>query len=92
MGILKEVANDLKMDSEMLARNSLKLFLKKELSNTEAEMFRIGARHGIKSVLELDDLLKRGKVWEEDVIDDFTELDYLETKRDELLKAIEKLQ
>jgi len=92
MEILEEVANDLKIDREMLTRNSLKLFLNKELSNTEAEMFKIAARHGIKSVIEFDELIKGGKVKEEDIIDDFMEFDYLEARRDDLLKAIEKLR
>ena len=92
MEILEEVANDLKIDKEMLARNSLKFFLNKELSNTEAEMFKIATRHGIKSVIEFDELIKGGKVKEEDIIDDFMEFDYLESRRDDLLKAIGKLR
>ncbi len=92
MEILEELANDLKIDREMLARNSLKLFLNKELSNAEAEMFKIASRHGIKSVLEFDALLRGGKVKEEDIIDDFMEFDYLEARRDELLRAIKKLR
>ena len=92
MEILEELANDLKIDREMLTRNSLKLFLNKELSNTEAEMFKIAARHGIKSVIEFDELIKGGKVKEEDIIDNFMEYDYLEARRDDLLKAIEKLR
>ena len=92
MEILEEVANDLKIDREMLTRNSLKFFLNKELSNTEAEMFKIATRHGIKSVIEFDELIKGGKVKEEDIIDDFMEFDYLESRRDDLLKAIGKLR
>ncbi len=91
MEILEEVANDLKIDREMLARKSLKFFLSKELSSTEAEMFKIATRHGIKSVLEFDELLRGGKVKEEDIIDDFMEFDYLESRRDDLLKAMGKL-
>lgn len=93
MEILEEVAKDLRIDREMLARNSLRFFLNKELSNTEAEMFKIAARHGIKSVLEFDALLRGGgKVKEEEIIDDFMEFDYLEARRDELLEVMKKLQ
>lgn len=91
MEILEEVANDLNINKEILARNSLKVFLNKELSDIEAKMFKIASKHGIKSVLEFDELLKKGKVLEEDIIDDFMELDYLESRRDELLKAIGKV-
>jgi hypothetical protein len=62
------------------------------LSDIEAEMFKIASKHGIKSVLEFDELLKKGKVKEEDIIDDFMDLDYLESKRDEFLKAMEKIR
>ena len=92
MEILTEVANDLKINKEALARSSLKIFFNKELSDIEAEMFKIASKHGIKSVLEFDELLKKGKVMEEDIIDDFMELDYLESRRDEFLKAMEKIQ
>ena len=92
MEILTEVASDLKINKEALARSSLKIFLNKELSDIEAEMFKIASKHGIKSVLEFDELLKKGKVKEEDIIDDFMDLDYLESKRDEFLKAMEKIR
>ena len=92
MEILEEVASDLKIGREILARDSLKVFLSKELSDDEAEMFKIATRHGIKSVLEFDELLRRGKVKEEDIIDDFMEFDSLEARRDTLLKVIEKLR
>jgi len=92
MEILEEVANDLKIDKETLARSSLKVFLNKELSDIEAGMFKIAAKHGVESVVEFDEFLKKGKVMEEDIIDDFMELDYLESRRDELLKAIEKIR
>ena len=92
MEILEELANDLKINREDLARNSLKFFLGKELSDTEAEMFKIANRQGIKSVLEFDELLKVGKVKEEDIMDDYMELDYLEARRDDLLRAIKKLR
>lgn len=51
---------------------------------------RCQARYKIH--LELDDKLKKGEVSEEDILDDFQELDYLEARRDELLAAMKKLQ
>ncbi len=92
MEILDEVANDLKINKEDLARDSLKFFISKELSDTEAEMFKIAIRHGIKSVLEFDELLKAGRIKEEDIMDDYMELDYLEARREDLIRAIEKIK
>lgn len=62
MEILDEVANDLKINKEDLARDSLKFFISNELSDTEAEMFKIAIRYGIKSVLEFNELLKAGSI------------------------------
>jgi hypothetical protein len=39
----------------------------------------------------LDDKLKKGEVREADILDDFQELDYLESRRDELLSAMKSL-
>ncbi len=92
MEVIDEVASALKMDRDALTRESLKAFLDRELRCVEAEIYEIGTRHGIKSIFELDDKLKKGEMREEDILDDFQELDYLEARRDELLAAMTKLQ
>jgi len=89
MQIFEEAAKVLNMNRECLQRVSLKTFLAKELRNIEAEIYKIAVKHGIKSVLELDEKLKRGEITEEYILDDFMELDYLKSKRDDLLKAME---
>ena len=71
---------------------SLKTFLEKELISIEAKIYKIGAKHGIKSIFELDEKLKSGAITEEDMMDDFMELDYLESRRDDLLKAMGEVQ
>lgn len=90
--IIEEVARSLNMGRERLERESLKTFLEKELRNIEVEIYKIGAKHGIKSIFELDDKLKMGEITEEEMMDDFMELDYLESRRDDLLKAMRKVQ
>ena len=90
--IIEEVARSLNMGRERLERESLKIFLEKELRNIEVEIYKIGAKHGIKSIFELDDKLKMGAITEEEMMDDFMELDYLESRRDDLLKAMRKVQ
>ena len=92
MQIFEEVAKVLNMNQEGLQRESLRTFLERELRNIEAEIYKIGTKHGIRSVFELDEKLKKGEITEEDVFDDFMELDYLESKRDDLLKAMERIQ
>ena len=88
MQIFQEVAKALNMNQEMLERNSLQTFLEKELRDTEAEIYRVAAKHGIKSILELDEKLKRGEVTEDEISEDFMELDYLESRKDDIVRAI----
>ena len=91
MEVIDEIAGVLKMDRDALARASIKAFLERELRSIEADMFEIWTKHGVKSIYELDDMLKRGVVKEDDVLDDFQELDYLESRRDEILAAMKSL-
>ncbi len=91
MEIIDEVAGALKMDRDALERASIKAFLERELRFIEAELFEIGARHGVRSIFELDDKLKMGEVREADVLEDFQDLDYLEARRDDLLAAMKSL-
>jgi len=92
MQVFQEVAKALNINQEGLEKDSLKTFLEKELRNIEAEIYRIAARHGIKSILELDEKLRKGEVTEEEIRDDFMELDYLESRKDSILSAIEKIR
>lgn len=92
MEILDEIASELRVSKDALAKNSLEVFLQKELLDVEAKMFKITTRHGVKSVLEFDEMLRTGKVMEEDIIDDFMELDHLEARRDALMRAMKKLK
>jgi len=40
----------------------------------------------------LDEKLKRGEITEEEMMDDFMEFDYLESRREDLQRAMEKIQ
>ena len=90
--IIEEIAKALNMGRERLEMESLKTFLEKELIGIDAKIYKIGAKHGIKSIFELDEKLRRGIITEEEMMDDFMELDYLESRRDDLLKAMGKVQ
>jgi len=91
MQIIEDVAQVLHLSKEKLEIESIRTFLEKELRNIEAEIYKIGAKHGIKSIFELDEKLKIGDIKEEDMMEDFIQLDYLESRRDAMLKAMEKI-
>lgn len=92
MELLEEIAGGLKIGKEVLARDSIELFLKKELLDTEAQMFKITNRHGVRTVADFDGMLAIGRAKEEDVLDDYMELDYLESRRDDLLKMLQRIR
>ncbi len=92
MELLEEIAGNLKIEKEVLARNSIELFLKKELLDTEVQMFKITNRHGVKTVTDFDGLLTTGSAKEEDILDDYMEFDYLESRRDDLLKMFQRIR
>jgi len=45
----------------------------------------------VTCIEEFDEKLKKGKVSEEEVLDDFMELDYYEAEKDKILQAIERI-
>ena len=92
MPTIEEVAKTLDFDPVNLERESLKFFLQKELRNVEVEIYRIGNKHGVRSILELDERLKRGEIKEEEMLDDFIELEFLETRKEKILKVLEKVK
>ena len=92
MKVFKEAAKALNMEPEELERQSVRSFMERELTNIEAEIFKISAKHGVTSVLDLDKKLKRGEVTEEDMLDDFTDFDFLESRKNELIKMLAKIK
>lgn len=92
MQTIEEVAKTLDIDPVKLEKESLEFFLQKELRNLEVEIYRIGNKHGIKSVLELDEKLKKGEIKEEEMLDDFIELEFLETRKEKILKVLGKVK
>jgi len=92
MQTIEEIAKTLDIDPAELEKKSLKFFLEKELRNTEIEIYKIANKHGVRSVLDLDEKLKRGDIKEEDMLEDFMELEFLETRRDKILEALKKLK
>ena len=92
MPTIEEVAKTLDFDPVNLKRESLKFFLQKELRAVEVEIYKIGNKHGVRSVLELDEKLKRGEIREEEMLDDFMEFEFLETRKEKILKVLEKVK
>jgi len=84
------LSKDMNMKPEALIRESVETFLRRKLKIIEAELFLLAKKYGVSSVVEFDEMVKKGKFHEEDSFEDYFKFDDLETKRDRILIYLEK--
>lgn len=73
---VRQVAQELAMSQEELMREALRAFLRARIHALDAERRARCAKFGVSSLTEMDEL-RAGKVGEEDILDDFQNVDYL---------------
>jgi hypothetical protein len=56
-----------------------------------AEIIEICRKYGVKSAKEFEELYKSGKLDEDDTLDDFFRLDYLETQIEKIKIALREI-
>ena len=71
------VAKEFSLTEEAVMRESIRAFLFGRLRLLDADRRARCARFGVKSLEEMDGLLRRGEVEEDDILEDFQEVDYL---------------
>ena len=81
------IAKEFAITEEELHRKSLRAFLLEQLRLIEAERQARCAKFGVKDLWEMELLFVEGKVEEEDMLEDYQEVDYL-THRSEKVKAM----
>ena len=81
------IANEFGLTEETLTVESLRVFLREHLRLLETDRQARCAKFGVNSLEEMDGLLRRGEVEEEDILDDFQEVDHL-TNRIERIKGL----
>ena len=81
------IAKEFALSEEELQRKSLRAFLLEQLRLLEAERKARCAKFGVKDLWEMETLFVEGKVEEEDMLENFQEVDYL-TARLERVKAM----
>ena len=91
MSNLEYLAKDLHMKPEALLKESLEIFLKHRLKVIESELFILAKKYGVKSVLDLDKMVKEGRFHEKDTFEDYFAFDNLEAERDLIINHLEKL-
>lgn len=71
------IAREFSLTEEAVAREGIRAFLMERLRLFDADQRARCAKFGVKSLEEMDGLLRRGEVEEDDILEDFQEVDYL---------------
>lgn len=74
---LASVAKEFSLTEEAVARESLRAFLLQQLHLLDTDRRARCAKFGVKTLEEMDELLRLGKVEEDAILADFQEVDYL---------------
>jgi hypothetical protein len=89
--LIQEIAKRLNTTPQDLQRESLKLYLAQKLRVIESELYELGVKYGVKTVAELDNLVKQGKLHEDTTFEDYFKFDNLEAERDKILEILGNL-
>lgn len=77
---VQQIAKEFALSEEALTRESLRAFLLEQLRALDAERQARCAKFGVTSLDEMDALLRKGTVTEEEILEDFQNVDYLTTR------------
>ena len=86
-----ELAREFALSEQDLFARSLRAFIIEQLRLFQAEKQARFAKFGIASLEEMDTLIIEGMVEEEDILDDFQNVDYLTTRIERLEHLLETL-
>ena len=73
----RTIAREFSISEDELTRESLRAFMLEKLRHFEADRKARCAKYGVKSLEEMDGLLRRGEVNEDTILEDFQTVDYL---------------
>lgn len=76
------IATKLNIPINVVRKESMQDFLERKLLAIETELFSMANKYGVKSISQLDEQIKKGKLHETpETREDFFEFDNLEAKR-----------
>lgn len=91
MTVVDIIAKEFHLDPDELLKESLKTYLRQKLVKTEADIFLIAKKYGVKDVFELDSKVKKGLTTEQDADNNYFTLDNLEAEREKIKELMEKI-
>jgi hypothetical protein len=87
-----QIAQKLSMPEDQLVQEGIRAVLRNQVAMLEAERRARCARFGVTSLEEMDALVREGRVSEEEILEDFQQVDYLTTRIKELQVTLQGLQ
>ena len=91
MTVIDTIAKEFHLNPNKPLKESVRLYRHQKLAKTEADIFLIAKKYGVKDVFELDSKAKEEFIREEDAYDDYFALDNLEAEREKVKKLLEKV-
>jgi len=88
---IKEVSKTLGISEDELVKKGVKAYLEMELRKVKAEIYGVFSKYKVGSFKELDEKISSGELSETETFEDFTKLDYLESKREKIEKLLSGL-
>lgn len=88
---VKQIAQEFSLSEEELLHQSLRAFLLGKMQLFESERRARCAKFGVSSLKEMDTLIKNGSVEEEDILEDFQNVDYLTTQIGRIRQLLKEL-
>ncbi len=91
MVAVKQMAQEFALSEEELLLQSLRALLLDKMRLSDSERRARGAKFGVTSLEEMDKLIKNGSVEEEDILEDFQNVDYLTTQVERIRRLLKEL-
>ncbi|MGA9348325.1 MAG: hypothetical protein WBW48_05910 [Anaerolineae bacterium] len=91
MVAVKQIAKEFALSEKELLQQSLRAFLLDRMQLLESERRVRCAKFGVSSLEEMDELIRKGSVEEEDILEDFQNVDYLTTQIERIQELLEEL-
>lgn len=92
MGKISEIAKELEIPPDVFLSEAVESFLRRELRNVQAEIYRICGKYEISKSSEIDDKYRKGEIEEKGSWEDYFKLDHLEYRRRQILNALESIK
>jgi len=86
--VIETVARRLGVSPERLEREAIEVWLKRRLALVEAEIAEILAKYGVRSIEELEEYIRKGKVDEHPAWEDLITLERLLEEKKKLSEAL----